>query len=57
MDENGSTPWYINSPRLTFLLVLKQNKQAVSLKEVGKQQGLTDLKHRNHHLCNFAHHI
>ena len=39
MDENGSNPWYINSPRLTLLLVLKQNKQAVSLKEVLKTAG------------------
>ena len=36
MDEDGSNPWYINSPKLTILLVLKQNKQAVSLKEVLK---------------------
>ena len=41
MDENESNPWSINSPRLTLLLVLKQNKHAVSLKEVLKQQGLT----------------
>ena len=41
MDENGSNPWSINTPKLTILLVLKQNKQAVSLKEILKQQGLT----------------
>ena len=26
MDENESNSWYINTPRLTLLLVLKQKK-------------------------------
>ena len=42
MDENKSNPSYINSPRLTLLLILKQNIQTVSL------------KHRNLFLKNFA---
>ena len=39
MGKTGSNPWSINSPKLTLLLVLKQNKQVVSLKEVLKTAG------------------
>ena len=31
MGESGSNPWSINSPRLTLLLVLKQNILAISI--------------------------